>query len=187
MLSNANNALLFLIDILLTLYTIVVLLRVLLQATHARFDNPVSQFVWRATAQPVGWLAKGIPRWRNIDVPAIVLAVLLCFINIELQQWLAPLYGHAQPVVVLWWSVLTLLSLLCNLYFFTILIQALMSWISPGQHSPASTILWTLNEPLLAPVRKRLPPIAGLDLSPLVVLIGLQVVSRLLQLPPVLG
>jgi len=71
----------------------------------------------------------------------------------------------------------------CNFYFFTILIQALMSWISPGQHSPATSILWTINEPLLRPVRNVVPPIAGLDLSPLVIIIGLQVISRLLPLP----
>lgn len=183
MYTNANNALLFLVDTVFALYIIVVLLRILLQLTHADFRNPVSQFVWRATAPPVGFLAMGIPRWRNVDVPAAVFVIILCFINIELDLLLSTLDLGPQPVLALWWAILKALVLLCNLYFFTILIQVLMSWLSPGQYSPATAILWTINEPLLRPVRNRLPLIAGLDLSPLVVIILIQVVSRLLPLP----
>ncbi len=183
MYDNANNALLFLIDTVFALYIIVVLLRILLQLTHADFRNPVSQFVWQATGPPVGLLARGIPRWRNFDVPAAVFVVLLCFINIEIDLWLNALDLSAQPAMALWWAVLKALVLVCNLYFFTILIQALMSWLSPGQHSPATAVLWSINEPVLRPVRSRLPTIGGLDLSPLVVIILIQVVSRLLPLP----
>lgn len=183
MLNNANNALLFLVDTVFALYIVVVLMRALLQWVHADFRNPVSQFVWRATAMPVGLLARGIPRWRNLDIPAIVFAVTLCFINIQIDLALAAPEFGAQPVMALWWAVLKAAVLVCNFYFFTILIQALMSWISPGQHSPATAILWTINEPLLRPVRNVVPAIGGLDLSPLVVIIGLQVISRLLPLP----
>lgn len=183
MYTNANNALLFLVDTVFALYIIVVLLRILFQVTHADFRNPVSQFVWRATAPPVELLARGIPRWRNLDIPAVVFVVLLCFINIELDLFLNTLEVNTQPVLALWWAALKALVLVCNLYFFTILIQALMSWLSPGQYSPATAVLWTINEPLLRPVRNRLPLIAGLDLSPLVVIILIQVVSRLLPLP----
>lgn len=183
---NPTNALLFLIDTVFALYIIVVLLRALLQWVHADFRNPISQFVWRATALPVGFLARGIPRWRNLDIPAVVLAVALCFVNIEIDLLLAAPEFGAQPMLALWWSVLKALVLVCNFYFFTILIQALMSWISPGQYSPATALLWTINEPLLRPVRNIMPPLGGLDLSPLVVIIGLQVVSRLLPLPGLL-
>jgi len=180
---NPNNALLFLIDTVFALYIVVVLLRALLQWVHADFRNPISQFVWRATAVPVGFLARGIPRWRNLDIPALVFAVALCFINIEIDLFLAAPEFGAQPALALWWSVLKALVLVCNFYFFTILIQALMSWIAPGQYSPATALLWTINEPLLRPVRGVIPSVGGLDLSPLVIIIGLQVISRLLPLP----
>lgn len=183
MYSNVNQVLLFLIDTVFTLYAIVLLVRVLLQVTHAPFHNPVSQFVWRTTARPVAWLAMGIPRWRNVDIPAITLIILLCFINIELDLFLLPTVVSIQPLLVIGFAILKALTLLCDLYFFTILVQALLSWLSPGQYSPASAILWTLNEPLLKPVRKYIPSIGGLDLSPLVILIALQVVSLLIQLP----
>lgn len=183
MINHANDALMFLIDTVLSLYILVVLLRMLLQAVHADFRNPISQMVWQATRIPIGLLGRVIPRWNNIDVPAIVFAVILCYINIEVDLALAaPSFGP-QLIAAIGWAVLKAVVLLCNFYFFTILIQALMSWFSPGHYSPATTLLVSVNEPLLRPVRNTLPPIGGLDLSPLVVIIGLQVVSRLLPLP----
>lgn len=180
---NASNALLFLLDTLFMLYVIVLLVRVLLQLTHAPFHNPISQLVWRVTARPVAILAMGIPRWRNIDIPAVVLAILLCLLNIELGLLLTPGSAGIPILAAVGFAVLKLVRLLCNLYFFTILVEALMSWLSSARYSPAAAILTTLNAPLLRPVRRRLPSIAGLDLSPLVVLIALQVVIVLLQPP----
>lgn len=183
MLNNANNALLFLVDTVLSLYIIVVLLRVILQLVHADFRNPVSQFVWQTTRTPVNVLRQVIPRWRNWDVPALVFALILAYILIQIDLALgAPGFGP-QLLASVAWAILKLATLLCNLYFFTILIQALMSWISPNQYTPATAILFTINEPLLRPVRRVLPSIAGLDLSPLVVVVVLEVISRLLPLP----
>lgn len=180
---NANNALMFLIDTLFTLYIIVVLLRVLLQLAHADYRNPISQFVWQVTDPPAGALARIIPRWRNLDIPAIILALLLCFINIETDLALYAMNVSAGLGYILFWSVLKLIVVLCNLYFFTILVQVLFSWISPGTHTPATAVLWSINEPLLRPVRGVIPAIGGLDLSPLFVVLAIQVISRILPLP----
>jgi YggT family protein len=182
MYGNATDALLFLVDTLFALYIIVVLLRILM-AYHADFYNPIWQFVQPVTQPPVGLLARVIPRWGRFDVAAAVFVLVLCFVNIQVDIWLYPLDLRAQPLMALWWSVLKAGVLLCNLYFFTILVQVLVSWLSPGTHSPATAVLWNLNEPLLRPVRQYLPPVGGLDISPLVVIIALQVVSRLLPLP----
>lgn len=180
---NANNALLFLVDTLFTLYIIVVLLRVLLQIARADYRNPISQFVWQITEPPVGILARVIPRWRMLDIPAIVFALVLCFINIEIALALYASNVSAALGLVLFWSVLKLIVMLCNLYFFTILVQVLLSWISPGTHTPATAVLWNVNEPLLRPIRGVIPAIGGLDLSPVFVIIALQVISRILPLP----
>jgi len=183
MLSNTNNALLFLIDTVMSLYIIIVVLRVILQMVHADFRNPISQFVWQITRVPVNFLRKIIPRWRNVDLPAVVFALILCYILIQIDLFLvAPEFGP-QLLPAIAWAVLKAAVLVCNFYFMTVLIQAIMSWISPNQHSPATALLFTINEPLLRPVRNTLPAIGGLDLSPLVVIIVLQVVSRLLPLP----
>lgn len=182
MYGNANEALLFLVDTLFALYILAVLLRVLLRL-RADFYNPISQFVWQVTEPPVSLLGRVIPPWRQIDLAAIVFALLLCFANIQIDMWLHPLNMGAQPLMASFWAVLKALVLLCNLFTFTILIEVLASWLSPGVHSPVTAVLWTLNEPLLRPVRRYVPPIGGLDISPLIVIIGLQVISRLLPLP----
>lgn len=178
---NVIQALQFLVDIVFALYICVVMLRVLLQVVHADFRNPLSQFVYHATNTPVRWLALGIPRWRNVDIAAIVFALVLSFVNIELDLLL---YSASAPVlVVIGWAIVKALVLLCNLYTFTILIQALASWLAPGSHSPATAMLWQVNEPLMRPVRNAVPSIGGLDISPLIVIIALQVISLLLPLP----
>ncbi|MGH8224602.1 MAG: YggT family protein, partial [Gammaproteobacteria bacterium] len=76
-----------------------------------------------------------------------------------------------------------LLAVLINLYIFTILIQALMSWLNPGRYNPIAALLWRMNEPLLRPVRRLLPPLGGFDLSPLVVIVVLEAVSIFIGLP----
>lgn len=181
--ANASNALLFLVDTIFTLYIIVVLMRVLLQISYADYKNPISQFVWQVTEQPVWLFSRVIPRWRYLDIPAIVLALLLCIINIQINLALYPQDITAPIGLVLWWSLLKLMVVLCNLYFFTILIQVLFSWLSPGTHTPATAVLWSINEPLLRPVRGVVPQVGGLDISPVIIVILLQVISRLLPLP----
>jgi YggT family protein len=61
--------------------------------------------------------------------------------------------------------------------------QAILSWFGPGVNNPTSNILWSMNEPLLRPIRRVIPPVSGLDLSPLVAIIGLQVLVMLVPLP----
>lgn len=190
MIGNGLSALVFLVDTLLSLYTLVVLVRVLLQLVHANFYNPVAQFVWQATRVPVRWIAMLVPRRANIDIPALVLALILCFVNIEailalsgLMQGVSVDLAQLRPAPALAWAVFKAVVLVCNLYTFTVLIQAVVSWLAPQQYSPATALLHTLNEPLLGPVRRHLPALGGIDLSPLVAIIGLQVVSMLLPLP----
>ena len=86
-------------------------------------------------------------------------------------------------VVLVIWSFAELLELAFNVFIFAIIIQAILSWINPGHYNPVSSLLYSLNEPLLRPARRLIPPIQGLDLSPLVVLIALQVI-KMLVIPP---
>ncbi|MGH8459018.1 MAG: YggT family protein, partial [Nevskiales bacterium] len=74
--------------------------------------------------------------------------------------------------------VLKLVVFTLNLYFFSLLIQAIMSWVNPGMPTSASAVLWSINEPLLKPIRNVLPPIGGLDLSSLVLMIAIQMLLR---------
>lgn len=175
---NVNNAFAFLLDSVFGLYIVTLLLRYILQVVRADFYNPLAQFIWQITNAPVTLLQHVVPRWQRHDFAALLLAYVLALVNVRLQ--FAMLGQSPEIALLLWWGLLKLILLACNLYFFSILVQAIMSWVSPGAPTPASALLWSINEPLLRPIRDFLPPLAGLDLSPLVVMIALQMLMRLL-------
>jgi len=87
---------------------------------------------------------------------------------------------------LVWYALLKCLVLTINLYTLSLFVQAILSWLGPGVNNPAANILWSMNEPLLRPVRRFIPSISGLDLSPLVVMLALQVLNRLIPLPLIL-
>ena len=81
---------------------------------------------------------------------------------------------------------LRLVSLTLSLYTWTILVYVILGWISPGGYHPLTMILAELNEPVLRPIRRLLPPISGLDLSPLLAVILIQALSLAIPLPNLL-
>ncbi|PTU32321.1 YggT family protein [Stenotrophobium rhamnosiphilum] len=179
--ANADNAIFFLVTTIFDLAMWLLLLRILLQWVRADFYNPMSQLVWQTTRYPTDFLRKFIPRWRNLDTAAVVtlLALAMLFIYsigalLDVVIGIASIFGFAT---------LKILVLTVNLYTFTLFVQAILSWLGPGVNNPASNVLWSLNEPLLRPVRRIIPPLSGLDLAPLVLMLLLQVVSRLIPLP----
>jgi len=173
-------ALVFLINTLFGLFTAAVILRFLLQWLRADFYNPICQAIVKITNPLLLPLRRIIPGWRGLDFAAVVLAVILQLINVTLV--LVIVIGFPSPLNLAWWTVLKLVFLLVNLYFVTILVEAILSWTNASQHNPIAGLLWCINAPLLQPARKLIPPLGGLDLSPLVILILLQVVNILLPL-----
>ena len=179
--ANAANALLFLVTTLFDLALWIYLLRILLQASRADFYNPISQAIFKATRFPSDWLRPYVPSIRNISLAVVLTLVVLAFIYIYVVTGLLG-FSISLPAA-LWYASLKLVVLTVNLYTLTLFVQAIMSWLGPGVNNPASNILWSLNEPLLRPVRRVIPAISGLDLAPLVVILALQVANRLLPLP----
>lgn len=179
--ANAANAMLFLVTTLFDLALWIYLLRVLLQWSRADFYNPISQAIWKATRFPGDWLGPHLPNWRNINLAALLMLALLALLYIYV---VTGLLGFSIDLpAALGYAALKLVVLAVNLFTFTIFVQAILSWLGPGVNNPASNILWSLNEPILRPVRRFIPPMSGLDLSPLVVILLLQVLNRLLPLP----
>ncbi|ORE87438.1 hypothetical protein ATO7_10362 [Oceanococcus atlanticus] len=181
MTSNIDSAGLFLVNTLFSLYAYTLILRILLQWVRADFYNPMAQFVWKVTNPPTQLLRQVVPRYRQLDIPALVVLLAVVFLNILVD--LLIIGRGAGVVTILWISLLKVLTLTINLMTITILVQAVMSWFGASMHSPASSLLFSVNEPMLRPVRRVLPPIGGLDLSPLVVILVLQVLIRLIPLP----
>ena len=179
---NSVHALVFILNALLGLYTAAVLLRFLMQQVRADFYNPFAQAVMKLTNPLLLPLRRVIRPWNRIDLASVVLAVLLQLLNVVVVTALANLtHGDGDrfaytPGFLLLWTVLKLIYILVNLYFFTILVEALGSWFNQGRN-PVDGLLRPLNAPLLRPVRRVLPPLSGLDFSPLVVLLVLQVID----------
>ena len=91
--------------------------------------------------------------------------------------------SSANLLAALAWSIPELIGLLLNVFLFAILIQVIMSWINPGGYNPLTSLIHSLTEPLLKHARRVIPPVAGLDLSPMLVMLGL-VLLKMLLLPP---
>lgn len=175
------NAGVFLVSTVFYLYTLVVLLRFLLQLMRADFYNPVSQFAVKATSPVLVPMRRVIPGFRGVDVAALVLLLALKLVELGLIAWLSGISIGPGALVLL--GLAELINLAANFFLVTILIQVVISWVNPGAHNPVISLLYQLNEPLLGRARRVLPPISGLDLSPIVVLIGLQLVKILLVAP----
>jgi YggT family protein len=176
-----TNPAVFLVQTLFGLYILVVMLRFLLQLTRADFYNPISQFVVKVTAPPLRILRRFIPGFSGIDLSSLVFAWLLKTLELMLVLLIVGAGTHLIGTII--WAIPELVDLLFNIFLIAILIQVVLSWINPGGYNPAASLLYHLTEPLLGPARRLLPPLGGLDLSPMLVMIGLYLLKMLL-LPP---
>jgi YggT family protein len=157
-----------------------VVLRFLFQLVRADFYNPISQFLVKVTAPGLNPLRRFIPGFAGIDFAAVVLALLLQMLATTV---LALLHGYAipNPINLLIWGSLGLLGLIINIYFVAILVNIILSWVAPGTYNPITLILHQLTEPVMAPVRKVIPPLGGLDLSPIFVFLGINVLEIMMH------
>jgi YggT family protein len=179
--SYAGNAGVFLVQTLFGLYMGAVMIRFLLALVRADFYNPISQFLVKVTNPPLVPLRRVIPSLGGIDLASLVLLLVLQVLELLAVGLIKGV--SFQPAGLLVLSVAELLALLFQIYFFTILIQVVLSWVSPGGYNPAVSLLYSLNEPLLGRARRMLPPIHGFDLSPILVMIGIQLLNILLVAP----
>jgi len=171
----------FLIDTVASLYILAVMLRFLLQWTQADFYNPVSQFLVKITHPALRILRRFIPAMGRIDTASLVLALVL---QIIANFTILALKGVTINIVAL--SVLSLtdlLKMLLDIFVYAIFAGAIISWFAPGAYSGASSLLYSLTEPLLSVCRRIVPDLGGIDLSPLVALVLLQL-AKMMILPP---
>jgi YggT family protein len=176
-----SDAGVFLVQTLFGLYIVAVMLRLLLQMVRASFYNPLSQFLVKVTNPTLVPLRRFIPGIAGFDVASLVLLVALQLLEMVLIALLLDQSLNIGGLLVL--AIARLIALLINIFFFSILIQVILSWIKPGDYSPISALIYSLNEPLLGQARRMLPPMAGFDLSPILVMIGLRLLSMLLVAP----
>ncbi len=176
-----TNASVYIISALSDLFLIAVLLRLILQIVRADFYNPISQFIVKVTNPFLRPLRRVIPGWKGLDLASIVLLLAVQMLATALIHLAAGQDFGASGLLVM--SVAQLLALTLNLYLITILVEVILSWVGPGGNHPIFGLLHSVNEPVLRPARRLLPPIAGLDLSPIVVLFAIQLLKILLVAP----
>ena len=170
----------YLVQTLLSLYLVAMLLRFLLQLVRADFYNPICQFLVKITNPLVLPMRKVIPAFGGIDTASLVLALLLQMAGIVVMLLLN---GISPPniLVLLIWSILGVIGLLVNIYFFALLAMIILSWVAPGSQHPAIYLLHQITEPVMAPVRKALPAMGGMDFSPILVFILINVIQIALR------
>ncbi|HEY4342658.1 MAG TPA: YggT family protein [Steroidobacteraceae bacterium] len=174
------NALYFLVDTLLSLALYVALLRLLMQWSRADFRNPVAQAVVKVTNPLIMPLRRVLPPINKIDTASVVTVIIVALAEVALMSMVRG-YGIPPPLLLLRVAALEIATSVLWLYFYAIFLYALMSLIAQGSYSPMQPLLASLCEPVLAPIRRIIPPIAGLDLSPLWAGLLIQAVLILLR------
>lgn len=174
------RALYFIVDTLISLYQVVVLMRLLMQLTRADFRNPVARAVVQLTDPLILPLRRVLPPVRRIDSASVVAVLLVTVLKVWILQAILGGYGIPDPVVLLRITVRDIIDLVLKTYLFLLFLHALLSFFTAGNYSPAQSILASICNPVLNPVRKLIPPIAGLDLSPMWAMIAIQALRILL-------
>jgi YggT family protein len=149
------------------------ILRLLLPLLRVNMRNPISQAVLRVTNPLVMPLRKVLPPIGRIDTASVVALLLVQLLTTAI---IAAMLGLdiTNLGLLARAGALALLTTFLQFYWFCVLVYVLMSWLSPQTYHPASDLLVSICEPIMRPVRRIIPPIAGLDLTAVFVLIGLQ-------------
>lgn len=167
-----------------SLYLMLVLLRFLFQLVRADYYNPISQFIAKATNPLLMPLRRVIPGFFGVDFAALVLALILQWILIQLVLVLAG-YGLLFPLRAVVWAAIGLMSMVLSIYFWGLIISIVASWVAPFSNNPALVLVRQLIEPIMTPFRKLIPPLGGIDITPIFAFMVLHVLNQ--YLVPALG
>lgn len=158
------------------LFAFMLILRFLLQASGADYYNPISQSIVRFTKVPLVPLQKFLPRWQRYDSAPLVLAFAVKMFAI------IAIYAVAQGsvpnmIAVALFAFMGLLDAILTLYFWAVIGAVIISWVAPNSYHPAPQLILQITEPLFATARKVIPPIGGLDLSPILIFLAIQILQ----------
>eukprot|EP01034_Spumella_vulgaris_P010911 gene10911-13855_t len=173
-----NTAAVYVLQTLGSLYLLIVLLRFVLQLVRANFYNPLCQFAVKATQPLLKPLRRVIPRLFGLDMSSLVLAILVQLALMALTLLLT--YGTMGNFLqLLVWALIGVTALFLKIFFFALIISVILSWVAPGSHNPGAELVNQICEPALAPFRKILPNLGGLDISPILAFMVLKLLDML--------
>ncbi|WP_278620863.1 YggT family protein [Ectopseudomonas oleovorans] len=176
--SGLIEALIYIIQTLGSLYLLIVLLRFILQLVRADFYNPLSQFIVKATQPLVTPLRRIIPGFAGLELASLVLAILVQLLLMIVTLTLMGYNVGGFILQLLVWSMIGVTSLFLKVFFFALIISVILSWVAPGSYNPGAQLVNQICEPLLAPFRKLLPNLGGLDISPIFAFITINLIDR---------
>ncbi|MFJ7144928.1 MAG: YggT family protein [Pseudomonas protegens] len=171
-----NDAAIFVIQTLGSLYLLVVLLRFMLQVVRANFYNPICQFIVRATQPLLKPLRRVIPSMFGLDMSSLVLALIVQMALFAIILTLSHISFNALGLLL--WAPIGIFALFLKIWFFAMIISVILSWVAPGSQSPGAELAYQISEPLLAPFRRIVPSLGGLDISPILAFIVIQLVQQ---------
>ena len=170
-----NDAAIFVIQTLGSLYLLIVLLRFILQLVRANFYNPLCQFAVKATQPLLKPLRRVIPSMFGLDMSSLVLALI---VQMVLFAVILLLSGYSVDVLFLApWALIGIFALFFKILFWAMIISVILSWVAPGSHNPGAELVQQITEPVLAPFRRIIPNLGGLDISPIFAFIALQLLQ----------
>lgn len=181
-----NTAAIYILQTIGSLYLLIVLLRFVLQLVRADFYNPLSQFAVRATQPLLKPLRRIIPSLFGLDMSSLVLAIIVQLILMALTLLLA--YGTIDVLAagtpgallhLLIWAIIGVTALFLKIFFFALIISVILSWVAPASHNPGAEMVNQICEPMLAPLRRILPSLGGLDISPILAFMVLKLLDML--------
>lgn len=175
---SGAQALIYVLQTLGQLYILLILLRFVLQLVRADFYNPLSQLVVKATQPPLSIVRRFIPGYGGLDFAALVLAFL---VHMALSAVILAIVG--VPVVQLLpylavWVLISLASLFVKIFFFALIISVILSWVAQGSRHPGVALVHQVCEPMLSPIRRLLPDLGGIDISPIFAFLALNLLDK---------
>ncbi len=171
-----NGAAIFIIQTLGSLYLLIVLMRFILQLVRANFYNPLCQFVVKATQPLLKPLRRVVPSMFGLDMSSLVLALILQILLFVVVILLLTGYVPLTPLL-LPWALIGIFSLFLKIIFWSMIISVILSWVAPGSRSPGAELVYQITEPVLAPFRRLIPNLGGLDISPIFAFIAIQLIQ----------
>lgn len=152
-------------------------IRLILQLVRANYYNPISQGINRFSAPLLAPTARLIPDVGSLSLNTLVIAVLIQSVA---AYGLALFFYSAalNPAMVLVWSLVSIVGMVLKVFFFALIIMIILSWVAPQANHPGAELVFQVTEPVMAPVRRVMPELGGLDLSPIAVFLLIQFIEN---------
>ena len=175
-----SGAAIFVVQTLVSLYLVIVLLRFVLQLVKADFYHPLSRFAVRATQPLLKPLRRVVPSIAGLDTSSLLLSIIIQALLMAFVLMVT--YGTFGDVLhLLMWSILGITSLFLKIFWVAMIVMVIVSWVAPNSHNPAAELAYQISEPVLAPFRRLVPNLGGMDISPIFAFIAIQVIQSFLM------